>query len=74
MQERRRKFYGWGYEGDTVPEKEIETFERAWSRLLGPGVSENGVQFMRMTPEQLERIDGLVRFLMKSPSPPTPPT
>lgn len=35
MQERRRKFYGWGYEGDAVSQDEIEAFERAWSRLLG---------------------------------------
>ena len=43
-----------------------------WSRLLGSGVSENGVQFTDVTPEQLERIDELVRFLMKkSPPPPT---
>ena len=44
-----------------------------WSRLLGSGVSENGVQFMDMTPEQHEHIDGLVRFLMKKPPPPAPP-
>lgn len=44
----------------------------AWSRLLGSGVSENGVQFTNVTPEQLEQIDGLVRFLMKK-SPPPPP-
>ena len=44
-----------------------------WSRLLGSGVSENGVQFMAMTPEQHEHIDGLVRFLMKKPPPPAPP-
>ncbi|MDQ0143208.1 FAD-binding oxidoreductase [Cupriavidus necator] len=35
MQERRRKFYGWGYEGDTVTQEEISEFEAAWSRLLG---------------------------------------
>jgi hypothetical protein len=43
-----------------------------WSRLLGSGVSENGVQFMAMTPEQHEHVDGLVRFLMKKSPPPTP--
>ena len=35
MQERRRKFYGWGYEDDTVSPGEITEFESAWSRLLG---------------------------------------
>ena len=35
MQERRRKFYGWGYEGDTVSPAETAEFESAWSRLLG---------------------------------------
>jgi len=44
-----------------------------WSRLLGSGVSENGVQFIAMTPQQHEHIDGLVRFLMTKPPPPTPP-
>jgi alkyldihydroxyacetonephosphate synthase len=35
MQKRRRKFYGWGYEGDEVPAGEIVEFEKAWTRLLG---------------------------------------
>jgi alkyldihydroxyacetonephosphate synthase len=35
MQRRRRKFYGWGYEGDEVSSGEIAGFERAWARLLG---------------------------------------
>lgn len=35
MHERRRKFYGWGYEGDTVSPAETAEFESAWSRLLG---------------------------------------
>jgi len=35
MQRRRRKFYGWGYEGDEVSSCEIAEFERAWARLLG---------------------------------------
>jgi alkyldihydroxyacetonephosphate synthase len=35
MEERRRKFYGWGYEGDTVSSAEIAEFEAAWSRMLG---------------------------------------
>jgi alkyldihydroxyacetonephosphate synthase len=34
-QERRRKFYGWGYEGDEVSPQEIAEFEKAWTRLLG---------------------------------------
>jgi alkyldihydroxyacetonephosphate synthase len=35
MQERRRKFYGWGYEDDLVSADEINEFETAWSKLLG---------------------------------------
>ncbi len=35
MQERRRKIYGWGYEGDVVSPEEIQEFEGAWSKLLG---------------------------------------
>src|SRR5277367_1093383 len=35
IQERRRKFYGWGYEGDEVSSQEIAEFEKAWTRLLG---------------------------------------
>jgi alkyldihydroxyacetonephosphate synthase len=35
MQERRRKFYGWGYEDDSISPEEISEFESAWSRLLG---------------------------------------
>jgi alkyldihydroxyacetonephosphate synthase len=34
-QERRRKFYGWGYEGDEVSPQEIAEFEKAWTRLSG---------------------------------------
>ena len=34
-QERRRKFYGWGYEGDEVSPREIIEFEKAWTRLIG---------------------------------------
>jgi alkyldihydroxyacetonephosphate synthase len=34
-QERRRKFYGWGYEGDEVSPQEVVEFEKAWTRLLG---------------------------------------
>jgi alkyldihydroxyacetonephosphate synthase len=35
MEQRRRKFYGWGYEGDTVSPAELAEFEAAWSRMLG---------------------------------------
>jgi alkyldihydroxyacetonephosphate synthase len=35
MQQRRRKFFGWGYEGETVSPDEMREFEAAWSRLLG---------------------------------------
>ena len=35
METRRRKFYGWGYEGDTVSDQEVAEFERAWTKLLG---------------------------------------
>ncbi len=35
MEERRRKFYGWGYEGDTVSSAEVAEFESQWSRMLG---------------------------------------
>jgi alkyldihydroxyacetonephosphate synthase len=34
-QERRRKFYGWGFEGDEVSPQEIAEFEKAWTRLIG---------------------------------------
>ena len=35
MQERRRKFYGWGYEDDSISPEEISECEAAWSGLLG---------------------------------------
>jgi alkyldihydroxyacetonephosphate synthase len=35
MSERRRSFYGWGYEGAVLPPGEMAWFEGAWSRLLG---------------------------------------
>lgn len=44
-----------------------------WSQALGAGASEHGVQFMEMTPQQHEHVDGLVGFLMKK-SPPPPPS
>jgi alkyldihydroxyacetonephosphate synthase len=34
-QERRRKLYGWGYEGDEVSPREIVEFEKTWTRLIG---------------------------------------
>jgi alkyldihydroxyacetonephosphate synthase len=40
VQERRRKFYGWGYEGDEVSREEIAEFQQAWTRLLGVTVFE----------------------------------
>jgi hypothetical protein len=33
-QERRRQFYGWGYEGDEVSPQEVVEFEKAWTRRL----------------------------------------
>ncbi len=35
MREKRRSFYGWGFEGDVVPAEELGWFERAWSDLFG---------------------------------------
>jgi alkyldihydroxyacetonephosphate synthase len=35
MSERRRKFWGWGYEDDEVPAEELAWFEKVWSRELG---------------------------------------
>lgn len=35
MSERRRKFWGWGYEDYQVPAEELAWFERTWSRELG---------------------------------------
>ncbi|MBI3918359.1 MAG: FAD-binding oxidoreductase [Betaproteobacteria bacterium] len=34
MSEKRRSFFGWGYEGDTVSPAELQWFEDAWSKLL----------------------------------------
>ena len=34
MSERRRSFFGWGYEDDVVSADEIGWFERAWSQLF----------------------------------------
>jgi alkyldihydroxyacetonephosphate synthase len=35
MGEKRRSFYGWGFEGDSVPAEELGWFEGAWSKLFG---------------------------------------
>jgi len=35
MGDRRRSFYGWGYEGEPLPPQEMAWFERAWGALLG---------------------------------------
>lgn len=43
-----------------------------WSRSLGAGVNEIGVQFTDLTPVQQEQVDGIVLFLMKSTPPPPP--
>ncbi len=32
MQERRRKFWGWGYEGDVLPQAEVQWLEGRWAR------------------------------------------
>jgi hypothetical protein len=43
VSERRRSFFGWGYEDDAVSADELGWFERAWSQLFdvdrarGPG-------------------------------------
>ena len=34
MSERRRSFFGWGYEEDAVSADELGRFERAWSQLF----------------------------------------
>jgi alkyldihydroxyacetonephosphate synthase len=34
MSGKRRSFYGWGFEGDTVSADEIGWFERTWSKLF----------------------------------------
>jgi alkyldihydroxyacetonephosphate synthase len=34
MAERKRSFYGWGFEGNTLPPDELAWFERAWSGLF----------------------------------------
>lgn len=34
MNEKRRSFYGWGFEGDAVSDDELGWFERSWSELF----------------------------------------
>ena len=34
MGEKRRNFYGWGYEGATLAAEELAWFERTWSQLF----------------------------------------
>lgn len=42
----------------------------AWSHTMASGVTENGAEFVDVTPLQSERIDELVKFLMKNVPPP----
>ena len=35
MSDKRLKFFGWGYEGDSVAQDELQWFERTWARVLG---------------------------------------
>jgi alkyldihydroxyacetonephosphate synthase len=34
MSDKRRSFFGWGYEGDTISAEELSWFEQAWSKLF----------------------------------------
>ena len=34
MSDKRRRFFGWGYKGDTVSAEELSWFEQAWSKLF----------------------------------------
>lgn len=34
MHEKKRSFYGWGFEGEAVSADELGWFERAWSDLF----------------------------------------
>jgi len=34
MGEKKRSFYGWGFEGDPVPAEELGWFERSWAELF----------------------------------------
>ena len=34
MSQKRRSFYGWGFEEDAVSAEELGWFERAWSELF----------------------------------------
>ena len=35
MSDRRRSFYGWGYEDDQASDDELRWFEKPWSNLFG---------------------------------------
>jgi alkyldihydroxyacetonephosphate synthase len=59
MIDRRRSFYGWGYENEPLPAGELEWFERAWAGLLGikhfdpapmPRADEIALRAPRVTP------------------------
>ena len=45
-----------------------------WSQTKAADVTENGAEFIDVTPEQGQQIDDLVKFLMKSAPPPGPPS
>jgi hypothetical protein len=51
-QERRRKFYGWGYECDEVSPQEIAEFEKTCTRRVGqfPIPSIRGYRICRRMP------------------------
>ena len=34
MSNKRRSFFGWGYEGEAVAAEELAWFERAWAQLF----------------------------------------
>ena len=50
MSERRRKFWGWGYEDDTVPAEELAWFEQAWSKLLAHAAADTTSILMTSAP------------------------
>ncbi len=43
-----------------------------WSQTVASGVTENGAEFVDVTPMQAEQIDQLVKFLQKDLPPPPP--
>jgi len=44
----------------------------AWSQAQASGVTENGLEFIEVTPQQQAKIDELVDFLKKGIAPPNP--